>query len=61
MRATGSCVLALIAGLAIAAPPVQTAAPQAQTPLYQRFLSNPNPGLVIQWQSAIRSTQSAIS
>ena len=43
MRATRYCVLALIAGLALTAPAVQSAAPQAPTPLYQRFLSNANP------------------
>jgi dipeptidyl-peptidase 4 len=43
MRATRYCVIAMVAVLAIAAPAVQTAAPQPQTPLYQRFLSNPNP------------------
>jgi dipeptidyl aminopeptidase/acylaminoacyl peptidase len=43
MPATRYCAIAMIALLAIAAPAVQTAAPQPQTPLYQRFLSNPNP------------------
>ena len=43
MRATRYCVIAMIAVLAYAAPAVQTAAPQPATPVYQRFLGNPNP------------------
>ena len=43
MRATRYSVLAMVAVLAFAAPTVETAAPQAPTPLYQRFLSNANP------------------
>ncbi|HJR59142.1 MAG TPA: prolyl oligopeptidase family serine peptidase [Vicinamibacterales bacterium] len=43
MRAARYSTFALIAVFALAAPRVETAAPQAATPLYQRFLSNANP------------------
>ena len=43
MRAARYTVIGLIAAFALAAPRVETAAPQASAPLYQRFLSNPNP------------------
>lgn len=43
MRAARYFAIALIAGLVAAAPRVETAPFQAQTPLYQRFLSNANP------------------
>ena len=43
MRAARFTVISLIALSALAAPRVETAAPQASAPLYQRFLSNPNP------------------
>ena len=42
MRAARYSIL-VVAAAALAAPGVQTAAPQAPTPLYQRFLSNANP------------------
>jgi dipeptidyl aminopeptidase/acylaminoacyl peptidase len=42
MRVTRYCAITMVVVLALAAPAVQTAAPP-QTPLYQRFLSNPNP------------------
>lgn len=43
MRAARYTVIGLVALFALAAPRVETAAPQASTPLYQRFLSNANP------------------
>jgi dipeptidyl aminopeptidase/acylaminoacyl peptidase len=43
MRAARYTVIGLIAAFALAAPRVETAAPQASTPLYQQFLSNANP------------------
>ena len=43
MRAVRYIALALVAGLVVSAPRVETAAQQASTPLYQRFLSNANP------------------
>ncbi len=43
MRAARFTVISLIALSALAAPRVETAAPQASAPLYQQFLSNPNP------------------
>jgi dipeptidyl aminopeptidase/acylaminoacyl peptidase len=43
MRATRYSMIVMVAVLALAAPAVQTAGPQAAAPLYQRFLSNPNP------------------
>jgi len=43
MRVTRYALVALVAGLAIAAPGVETAALQQSPPLYQQFLSNANP------------------
>lgn len=43
MRAARYVLVALVAGLALAAPRVETAALQTSTPLYQQFLSNANP------------------
>jgi dipeptidyl aminopeptidase/acylaminoacyl peptidase len=43
MRAARYSTFALIAAFVLAAPRVETAAPQAGAPLYQRFLSNANP------------------
>ena len=43
MRAVRYIALALVAGLVVSAPRVETAAQQASTPLYQRFLGNANP------------------
>ena len=43
MRAARYVMVALVAGLALAAPRVETAALQPSTPLYQQFLSNSNP------------------
>ena len=43
MRAARCTVIVLIALFALAAPRVETAAPQASPPLYQQFLGNANP------------------
>ena len=43
MRAARYFAIALVAGLVATAPRVETAPFQSPTPLYQRFLSNPNP------------------
>jgi dipeptidyl-peptidase-4 len=43
MRAARYVLVALVAGSALAAPRVETAPLQTSPPLYQQFLSNPNP------------------